>query len=114
MSNKGFNLLELMVAIFIFVIIVSGMLAIFSQAEISISENLKRNIAYNLAREKLEEDYKWPVLPESRAQVSGFPGFERQVTVNNYYYPQLANVNVTIWWNGGQRNQTFQTLKTDY
>lgn len=119
MKNKGLSLIEVTVAVAILALVFGGMLGVFWQGFNTGEESKRRTIAYSLAKEGLERKSTfspWPPTSESRAGVSGFSGFEREVAVTCPYLGNndLARIRITVWWNNGSRNQSFETLKANY
>ncbi len=55
MSNEGFSIIEVVVAIFVFLMIVVGMLGMFTHSYKNIQMINYRGMAVNLAQEKLED-----------------------------------------------------------
>ncbi|MFH1398043.1 MAG: prepilin-type N-terminal cleavage/methylation domain-containing protein [Candidatus Omnitrophota bacterium] len=125
MRKRAFSLIEMALAVAIFTIVGQGMLSIFWQGAKVTYLNQQRAIAYNLAREKMEEEYKilpWPPNPvpvnEARAVVDPvlFPGYEREViiTVPYFGYNGLCLIRVNVWWDSGRQTSYLETLKADY
>ncbi len=121
MRKRAFSLIEMALAVAIFTIVGQGMLTIFWQGARVTYLNQQRAIVYNLAREKMEEEYKilpWPAVNEARAVVDPvlFPGYERQVVVTVPYlgYNGLCLIRVNVWWDSGRQTSYLETLKADY
>jgi len=100
-SHKGFALLELLLTI---LLLTSGLVALFEAMSLGLfaaGDNENSLVALDLAAEKMEEikgkSYA-SVADEAKALVSGFPVFQRDVTVST---PQtsLKEVTVTVYWN---------------
>lgn len=100
-SHRGFALLELLLTI---LLLTSGLVALFEAMSIGIfaaGDNENSLVALDLAAEKMEEiksaSYAG-IAAEAKAQVSGFPVFQRDVAVTT---PQtnLKEVTVTVYWN---------------
>lgn len=100
-SHRGFALLELLLTI---LLLTSGLVALFEAMSIGIfaaGDNENSLVALDLAAEKMEEiksaSYA-AIAAEAKAQVSGFPVFQRDVAVTT---PQtnLKQVTVTVYWN---------------
>lgn len=112
----GFTLIETIVALAILSLIFLEMAQIIKLGYGAGLKSKKYVTACNLAREKLEEKSSWLPTTESRAAVSGFSGFEREVTVSNHatYPATLKQILVTIYWDSGAKNVSFVTFKSDY
>jgi hypothetical protein len=123
-ARKSFSLIEVSTAVVLLAIITSGMLGVFSQGAKVVRRSANRAIAYNLAQEKIEEKFRWvasdlnPPQGEAQGPVTGFEGFEREVTVVSYSDPPEVPVNTdlvvitaTVWWDSGNRSISLQTLR---
>lgn len=100
-NRRGFTLLELLLT---FVLFTAGFLALSQALTLGLAvsgTNEDLLVGINLAQEKLEElrnkSYS-SVASETKAAVSGFSAFQREVTVTT---PQtnLKQVTVTVYWN---------------
>ena len=116
LSLAGFTLIETIVALAILSLIFLDMAQIIKIGYSAGSKSKKYVTACSLAREKLEEKSSWLPASESRAAVSGFSGFEREVTVSNHatYPATLKQILVTVYWDSGASSVSFTTLKADY
>lgn len=100
-SNKAFSLLEILVALFIFTVGVVAVVRLFGEGLAVSVDAENTSIASILSRQRLEElrnlDFDTGVVSEAKADVAGFTGFQRQVTVTT---PQtdLKQVTVTTYW----------------
>lgn len=116
--KKCFSLIEVTIAILIFTLISGKMFSVFYHGYKLARQSEGKSLAYNLAREKIEELLEDPsVVPtdETRAVVSGFGNIEREVAVANpFLISGLAHIEVTVWWDGGAEQELFETLKADY
>ena len=99
-KKKGFTLLEILLTL---VLIVGGFAALsqaVSEGFFAAAENENDLIAIHLAQEKMEElrnkSYS-SIASETKAVVSGFSVFQREVVVTT---PQsnLKQVNVIVYW----------------
>lgn len=100
LTNKGFTLLELMLAI---VLMVSGFLSLswaLSAGLFAGGDNENALTAINLAQEKMEEirnkSYA-SLVNEAKSAVSGFSSFQRETTVSAIQ-SGLKQVNVNVYW----------------
>jgi len=126
--RRGFSLLEVIVATVILATITGTTVEILRQGFRASEESQKRTIAYNLAREKLEEysgppSYVPPINPytEAYGTITGFSNFKRVVTVSSFSWPGcpggcgvIRQINVTVYWDSDRKSQSFTTLKADY
>lgn len=114
MMQNGFTLLEVIVTILIFT---AGFMAIVQALSTSLIAGVDAEntaIAMTLAQQRMEEiknlDFDTGIVNESKADVSGFTGFQRQVTVAE---PQtdLKQVTVETYWiaKGGEVTTSLTT-----
>ena len=100
-SKKAFTLLETLLTIVIFTIGVTAVVEAMSINLISSLDAENTSIAMTLAQRRLEEiknlDYDTEIVNEAKADVSGFTGFQREVTVTE---PEtdLKQVTVKTYW----------------
>ena len=100
-KNRGFTLLEILIALVIFTAGIAAIMTVFSSGLLSSSDVENTTIGMNLAQRRIEEmrnrDYDTGVVSEARSAVSGFAGFEREVVVTE---PEtdLKQVTVTTYW----------------
>lgn len=118
-SSLGFSLIEVVGAVAILIFILSGALGIFWQGLKVAVNSRKRTIAYSLAREKIEENYRWPLVNgefnENYGQIRDFPEFRRFTSIQDYLGVwQLKLIYVKIYWNNDAAGQSFETLKANY
>ena len=98
--NKGFTLLEVMMAV---VLMVSGFLSLSWAMSVGLfagGDNENTLIAINLAQEKMEEIRNKSyanALNEAKAAVSGFSSFQREVAVSTVQ-GGLKEVDVNVYW----------------
>jgi len=98
---KGFTLLEVLIATVLFTVGVVLLAGLFSTGLLSSADTENTEIAINLAQQRMEEirnlDFGTGIVYESKATVSGFPGFQRAVTVTE---PEtnLKQVAVIVYW----------------
>lgn len=99
-ANKGFTLLEVLLAVVLLVFGVIVVAGLFANAFIASSDAENTAIAMNLAQKRLEEvgniNYA-SIADESKAPVSDFSGFQRQVAVTEPL-ADLKQVTVTVYW----------------
>jgi len=99
-GRKGFTLLEVLLAVLLFSVGFVALLQIISVGLFAGGQNEDEITALYLAQEKIEELNNASFAgtsSESKAPVSGFPAFSRQVTVST---PQsnLDQITVTVYW----------------
>jgi len=98
--NKGFTLLEVMMAV---VLMVSGFLSLSWAMSVGLfagGDNENTLIAINLAQEKMEEIRNKSyanALNEAKAAVRGFSSFQREVAVSTVQ-GGLKEVDVNVYW----------------
>jgi len=117
--RKGFSLLEVMVSVVILSSITGAAIEIFRLGYRAAAESQNRTIAYNLAREKLEQYSGIPLnysgSSEGYGAIANFLNFRRVVNVNYYAYGSyLIQITVTVYWNNDRNSQSFTTLKASY
>lgn len=99
-TNKGFSLLEVMLAVLLFGTGLVFLLQVVSTGLFVGGQNENTVIAANLAQEKIEElrnaSYA-SIADEVKAVVTGFSAFQRSVVVTT---PQtsLKQISVTVYW----------------
>ncbi len=113
----GFTLVEVILAILVLVVGVASATFVFARGIYSTTEAEGMETAAALAQEKMESTRATSfasIASESRAAVSGWSGFEREVAVSQ---PSGTNSNfkqvvVTVYWSmtGGE----LSTLLTTY
>jgi Tfp pilus assembly protein PilV len=121
-NRKGLNLIEVVIATFLYLIIMVSLLNVFNQGYRFLRKSRMAQTAYFLAQEKMEEVLTGSVFPgpgshnETRANVTNFTDLQRQVNFTcppawlNSSYSGLAAVNVTVYWQGQQGEQSFSLL----
>ncbi len=98
--KNGFTLLEVLLTIILIVAAFAVLSQAVSSGFFSAAENENDLVAVHLAQEKMEElrnkSYS-AVISETKAVVSGFSAFQREVIVTT---PQtnLKQVNVIVYW----------------
>lgn len=121
--DRGFTLTEVVVSCVLLMIISGTALEIFSAGFRHAKESRERCIAYNLGRERLEYNFSaFPapgsVVNESYGTIAGFGNYSRVTTVSSFdpanYSGELVLINVTVFWDGGNRSQSFMTLKANF
>ena len=101
MKQKGFTLLEVLLAILLFVSTFTVLAQAISVGLSSGGDNENSLIAANLAAEKMEilENTSYAsIANEAKAAVSGFASFQREVTVTTPI-TSLKQTTVTVYWN---------------
>ena len=99
-KDRGFTLLEILITVLLFTIGFIAVISIFSAAIIGNVDAENTSIAINLAQRRMEDIRNLSyasIVNESRAAVSGFPGFEREVGVTE---PEtdLKLVVINVYW----------------
>lgn len=123
----GLSLIEVVIAVGLLALIMGSTASLMSQGYLYASKVKTRVFVNNLLRQELEDASIWtggsspppfdtPPASKARADITGFAGFERQVTVTNPYLGEnsLAFINVTVWWNNGTNSVSVGTMKADY
>jgi len=100
MKKRGFTLLEMLIAVTIFVVGVAIIVWFFAFGLFSSIDAENTTIAMNLAQKKMEEIKNLAyadIVDEAKADVSGFSGFQDEITVTE---PEtdLKQVVVTAYW----------------
>jgi len=114
LGKGGFTLLEVLIAMALAAVGPVIMIGLFSTAFVSSIDPEKTNIAMNLAQGRLEEirnlDFETEIVSEPKSEVSGFPEFQRSVTVTS---PEtdLKQVTVDVYWSfkGGESTTSLVT-----
>ena len=100
-SRKAFSLLEILIAIMIFTVGVISVIGLFNMGLFGGLDAENTSTALALSQRRLEEirnlAFDAGIINESKAAVTGFPGFQREVIVTQ---PQtdLKQVTVTTYW----------------
>ena len=100
-SRKAFSLLEILIAIMIFTVGTLSIMGLFSRGLFGSLDAENTSTALALTQRRLEEirnlNFTTGIVNESKAAVTGFPGFQREVIVTQ---PQtdLKQVMVTTYW----------------
>jgi len=99
-TKKGFTLLEILLTLVLFGAGVVGIAGLYGYALESSLDAENTEIAVTLAQARIEQvkNYAYVSIPtDSKAQVSGFPLFQRQVSVIELP-ADLKQVTVTVYW----------------
>ena len=100
-TNKGFTILEALIALFICAVGLFAVIGVLVTAIGGAVDSENSLTALLLAQRRIEEirnlDYTTGIVTEARAAVSGFSGFERQVAVVESP-TDLKRVDVTVYW----------------
>ena len=100
-SIKAFSLLEIMIAIMLFTVGTISITGLFNIGLFGDLDAENTSAALTLTQQRLEEirnlAFDTGIVNESKATVTGFPGFQREVIVTQ---PQtdLKQVTVTTYW----------------
>jgi prepilin-type N-terminal cleavage/methylation domain-containing protein len=119
-NNRGFTLIELMVAVAILALAALGIFQAFTSGFMSMAESRERTEAVNYARQALENiknmDFE-KVIPGlemfQRKLILGTDKYEREININEISSTQ-KEVSVTVYWQGkdGELNTSASTLLT--
>jgi Tfp pilus assembly protein PilV len=133
--KRGLSLIEVVLAIALFMVILMGMLGIFDQGYVYLFKTKFRIPAYNLARAVVEEYYDWVLLDALDGTTNGtlvngtydYPGspvtlnlfssncaFNISLNISNSTLnsTDLKQVRVTVDWPAG--NFSLTTLKANF
>jgi type II secretory pathway pseudopilin PulG len=106
-GNRGFFLLESVVAIMVLGLASAGFLALYSAAGRNMVLAERHSVAASLAREKMEQVKSggfWRAAAEDEPEVAGFPGYAREVrvaAVEGADDLRLWRVEVRVGWEEG-------------
>lgn len=112
-TNKGFTLIEIMVAIFILTV---GILSLVSVTVMVIKGNAfskTMTTATTLASDQLEtlkNTLYASIASTSYTSVTGFPGYERRWTVTTSGNQKTIVMEVRWTWQGNYHNVTLNTI----
>lgn len=99
--NKGFTVLEVVIALLIAGIGVFALMDIFNKGYFGVREIEDYSLALSFSQEKMEQVVDAPsfagITSEARAPVSGFSNFEREVIVTDPL-ADLKQVQVRTYW----------------
>jgi len=99
--KAGFTLLEILLTLVLFGAGVVGIAGLFGYALDSSLDSEYTEVALNLAQARMEEIKNITyasISDEAKAQVAGFPLFQRQVSVPPEVLTDLKQVAVTVYW----------------
>ena len=109
--NKGFSLIELMVAVAILAMAIFGIFHAYSAGFMGMADARDRTVATNYAREAMEDiknkDFD-QIITQSRNYINGTK-YEREVIVQPS--TNLKKVTTKVYWK--DRNGTWKTVETD-
>jgi prepilin-type N-terminal cleavage/methylation domain-containing protein len=119
-SQRGFTLIEILIAVALLSAGVTASSFVFGRALLAANSAEEMEQAVALAQEKLENlrgTAFASIVSESKAAVSGWTGFSREVTVTqpsgtNSDFKQVV---ATLYWNttGGEDSTALTTLMTN-
>jgi type II secretory pathway pseudopilin PulG len=117
--KAGLSLVEVCVAIGILVIMLSAVISSMSQGYRYLRKTRLQTVAQFLAQEAMELKFTWALAAnDTLANVTGFPGFQREVIVTNpaLTHAQLKKITVNVVWQEHGANKTFtlQSYKEQY
>ncbi|MGQ9844425.1 MAG: type II secretion system minor pseudopilin GspI [Spirochaetota bacterium] len=104
-SNKGFTLIEILVAIAILSIAMLGIMSAVSSGILGITKNKNLTIAMLIAQSQLNkfliDNQRGPDLQDE--PIADYPGFSFSRTITRYINPMLGpidayNVKITVKW----------------
>ena len=99
--SRGFTLLEILIALIILTVGIVAIVGLFSSGLAGSVDVENMAIAMNLAQRRMEEinnlDFDTGIVSETKAVVSGFSNFQREVVVSE---PEtdLKQVTVNVYW----------------
>ncbi len=112
LQNKGFSILELMIAVFIFSIAMLGLLSSVSHITVSNIENMLRNEAVKVSEQCISMVKDGQPLPASVTRTVGSISKDYTITQLDNTIGNLRQVRITISWNhkGKAYQHTVTTL----
>ena len=116
-TNRGFSLIEVLLAI---VIVSGGVIAVakgFASGLLAYNDTQDTELALNIAQAKMEEIKNTPFASLVDSGPADDPNFSNfRVTVNTAEGQDPMRVEVTVAWNvkGGESNLVLTTLVTNY
>jgi prepilin-type N-terminal cleavage/methylation domain-containing protein len=113
-STRGFTLLEVLMTVVLIAVGITALVIAFSRGIAASADVSSAHTAASLAQLKLEEVQNTAfasIASEARAAVSGFTGFDREVTVTaspGSTDANLKQVDIIVYWTvkGGEISQT--------
>lgn len=117
--EKGLSLIEVCFALGFLSIVLMIMMGVSTQGSFISGRSGRRNIAVNLAKEKIEELSVTPLSSpgttiENYGTIDGFSDFKRQTVVSWYVSNQVSRVIVTVYWDSDDKSVVMSTLKSCY
>ena len=114
-GKRGFTILEVLIATLIVGVGMFALMEAFNRGYFGVGQVEDYSLALSLSQEKMEElkDSSFTNITSAlRAAVTGFPGFEQQVTVTNANTTELKQAVVTTYWNvpNGENSVTLTTF----
>lgn len=119
-NQKGFTLVEVLVATFIAALVIVGVTALFLNSVILNSEAKYNSIASEVAQDRIEAlrnmtftDVSDPTKStETNTPVNNLPNGQRTTTLENSYGADIKKLTVTVNWTGrkGPRSISLTTL----
>jgi Tfp pilus assembly protein PilV len=113
-KNKAFTLLEVLLITIMLAAILFPMLQMLSSGLLVSNELRGSNGAVIIAQRKLEElknTIYINISSEVKAEVTGYPAFQRQVIVSEPH-TNLKDVQVVVFWSPGDGNETSISIET--
>jgi prepilin-type N-terminal cleavage/methylation domain-containing protein len=111
-KKAGFTLLEILLTLVLFGMGVVGIAGLFGSVLDSSLDAEYTETAMNLAQARMEQirNFAYGSIPsDSKAQVAGFPLFQRQVSVTESPI-DLKQVTVTVYWQFKNREVSEQLV----
>lgn len=100
-DSRGFTLLEILATLIILTLGIVAIAQVFNVGLISSVDVEDTTIAMNLTQKRIEEfknlDFDAGIVDETKANVTGFSGFQREVEVDEVE-TDLKEVTVTTYW----------------
>jgi len=97
----GFTLLEILITTVVITVGVAVLVGLFGSGLVGSTDAENTTIAMNLAQRRTEEiknlDFDTGIGNEDKADVDGFPGFQREVVVTQAQ-TDLKQVQVKVYW----------------
>ncbi len=115
LSNPGFSLIEVIIALGIALILAGDVVLIFTSGVKWMDKCRDVTAVQLFIQEKLEEKLSatsWPPTAESRATITGFTRYERAVVVEDLTNPNIKVIRVTVWYPGG--SEEYATLVSNF
>ncbi len=115
-KDTGFTLLEVLVATLLVGVGIFALVEAFNRGYLGAGQAEDYSVALSLSEEKMEELRVLPfasLTNSSKAPVSGFTSFQREVVVTTPASPTLKQIVVKTYWDvpGGENNVSLTSYK---